>query len=351
MGRQEDTAAPGWTVADGERGARLAAFLRARAPDRPWSEIKRWIASGKVFVDDAVETSAGRALAPGATVRVRMAAPRPREPAREVRLVHDDAQVVVVDKPPGVMSVPYERRDGGTAMDLVREVWRRRGQRATETPLHIVHRIDKDTSGLLVFAKTRHAERALGLQFRAHTVERTYLCVAEGTVPSRRIESWLVRDRGDGLRGSSVRPGHGKRAVTTVRALQALRGATLCEVKLETGRTHQIRIHLAEAGHPIVGERVYVRDRDERGPAAIDRMWGPVRCSRFALRSSDAPTPRRRARYMPVRGFESPRLLLHAATLGFVHPTTAEPMRFESPVEAEMRRMIRALGGRVAELA
>jgi 23S rRNA pseudouridine1911/1915/1917 synthase len=119
------------------------------------------------------------------------------------------------------------------------------------------------------------------------------VCVAHGRVASRRIESYLVRDRGDGLRGSTTRPGQGKRSITHVEALRELRGATLCRVQLETGRTHQIRIHLAEAGHPLVGEPVYLRDY--RGSVLA-----------------------------------APRLLLHAATLGFEHPVTGARVELSS---------------------
>src|SRR5581483_3958808 len=104
-----------------------------------------------------------------------------------------------------------EEHDAATAMDLVREHWRRLGRQATKTPLHVVHRIDKDTSGLLVFAKTKLAEKALGDQFRSHSVERAYLCVVHGSLTDRRIESRLVEDRGDGLRGSTRELHRGKR--------------------------------------------------------------------------------------------------------------------------------------------
>jgi 23S rRNA pseudouridine1911/1915/1917 synthase len=170
-------------------------------------------------------------------------------------------------------------------MDLVRGAWRRMGKPATSVALHVVHRIDRATSGLLMFAKTKPAERGLAAQLRAHALTREYRCVAHGVVTPGRIESFLVADRGDGLRGSTTRTEQGKRAVTHVEVVRALRGATLCTVRLETGRTHQIRIHLAEAGHPLVGEEVYIRDYP--GPVIV-----------------------------------SPRLLLHAATLGFDHPIT-----------------------------
>ena len=193
-------------------------------------------------------------------------------------------------------------------MDLVRDAWRRQGRPATSTPLHVVHRIDKDTSGLLVFAKSKAAEVGLGAQFRAHAVARHYLCVAHGEVRAARVESFLVPDRGDGLRGSARAPNQGRRAITHVEPIQALRGATLCKVRLETGKTHQIRIHFAEAGHPLVGESVYVRDFEGEGGTFLS----------------------------------APRLMLHAATLGFAHPISGEPLRFERPPPAEMSDWIAA---------
>ncbi len=288
-----------FTVDAADAGKALAGFLRGRVAGKPWSEVKRWIATGKVFVDGAAVVDEGARVAAGQTVEVRMAAPRRAE--HSVRIVFEDAQLVVVDKPAGVSSVPYEAREQGTALDLVRDAWRRQGRPATAQALFVVHRIDKETSGLLAYAKTKGAERALATQFRAHTVERLYICVAHGEVRARRIESMLVPDRGDGLRGSTRRPGQGKRAVTHVEPVERLPRATLCHVRLETGKTHQIRIHLAEAGHPLVGEKVYVRD---------------------FLAAGNDPLP-------------APRLLLHAATLGFRHPTTGAPLAFEAPLPAD----------------
>jgi len=187
-------------------------------------------------------------------------------------------------------------------MDLIRGAWRRMGRRATETPLHVVHRIDKATSGLLMFAKSKRAEVGLAAQLRDHSCQRTYLCAAHGEVRPRTIESWLIADRGDGLRGSTGHSGQGKRAVTHVRVSERLRGATVCEVQLETGKTHQIRIHLSEAGHPLIGEEVYSKDFAERGGALMT----------------------------------APRLMLHAATLGFVHPITGDRLQFASEVPPEM---------------
>ncbi|HMF27521.1 MAG TPA: pseudouridine synthase, partial [Candidatus Cybelea sp.] len=174
--------------------------MRRRA-EASWETVRRWVRAGKVTIASVRETDPTRRLNKGDAVAVDPTARRVQPPPA-IRIVFEDSDVVVVDKPSGVSSVPYEERETGTAMDLVRATWKSSGRRGgSSQPLMIVHRIDKETSGLLVYAKNKRAERALGAQFRAHTVDRTYLCVAHGRVASRRIESELVRDRGDGLRG------------------------------------------------------------------------------------------------------------------------------------------------------
>jgi 23S rRNA pseudouridine1911/1915/1917 synthase len=157
----------------------------------------------------------------------------------------------------------------------------------------VVHRLDKDTSGVMLFARTLEAKKHLAQQFRVHSIGRRYVALVHGTfVGKRTLRSHLVEDRGDGLRGSA-RPGRreGQLAVTHVRAVTPLAGATLVSCELETGRTHQIRIHLAEAGYPIVGEAVYIRG------------YGGPR-------------------------LDAPRTMLHAAELTFEHPVSGEELSF-----------------------
>ena len=280
-----------------EAGSTLAALVRQHHKSLSWSRAQRLCENGQVLVDGAPQTDPAFRLCEGQEVRIEPTRPREREPGAVI--VFQDTHVVVVHKPVGVSSVPYEKGERGTEMSRIRDAWRRRGRRATGlAPLFVVHRIDKETSGLTIFARTKTAERSLARQFREHTVERTYIAVTHGTLRSQRIESRLVLDRGDGLRGSTRRPGEGKRAVTHVEAVERLVGATLCRVHLETGRTHQIRVHLAEAGHPIVGERVYIRDFVARGGKPI----------------------------------ASSRLLLHAATLAFEHPVTGGRVALTAPL-------------------
>ena len=294
-----------WTVAAEAAGATLAAVVKD-ASGEPWSVVKKWIATGKVLVGGAPVVAIDARMRGGEAVEVRLAAPTPRDPMREADIVHDDAHVIVINKPPEVSSVPYDDRETGTAMDLIRAAWRRMGRDATSTPLHVVHRIDKATSGLLMFAKSKRAEQGLAAQLRDHSCERMYLCVAHGTVRAQTITSQLVVDRGDGLRGSTSHAYQGKRAVTHVAVRERLRDATFCEIRLETGKTHQIRIHLAEAGHPLVGEEVYCRDFLAAGGVTL----------------------------------RTPRLMLHATTLGFIHPITGDRLRFERQPPAPMLEWI-----------
>ncbi len=296
----------------------LAAFLRLRLPGVPWRRAQAWVESGKVRVDGRVEPAPATRLAGGARVALDMAAPRPGPTGPQPRLVYTDQELVVIDKPAGVTSVPFEEGERGTALELARGALRRQGAPGTAAGLHVVHRLDRDTSGLMLFARTKRAERALQLALRAHVVERVYLCVAHGRGAGGRIASELAPDRGDGLRGTPRRPTRGgKPAITHVRAVAPLAGATLCAVRLETGRTHQIRIHLAERGHPLVGERVYIRD---------------------FLRAGQTPIP-------------SPRLLLHAAALAFAHPTRGDRLRFTSPLPPAFVDALVGLGGRPEDAA
>jgi 23S rRNA pseudouridine1911/1915/1917 synthase len=291
----------------------VAAALRAHWPGQSWNDVRALCSSGKISVKGERELNPARRLAGGETVAWSLTAPDPRRTATrpEFSIVCEDGHLIVIEKPEGVSSVPYERKERGTALDLIREAWRKQGKRATATPLYTVHRIDKDTSGLLCFAKTKLAERGLHQVFKQHLAEREYLAVAHGQVRPARIESRLIADRGDGLRGSTRRPNQGQHAVTHVEVIESLPAATLCRVRLETGRTHQIRIHLAEQGHPLVGETVYLRDHTRSGRALLP----------------------------------SHRLLLHAATLGFDHPVTGERLHFASKLppsfEAELQRLRR----------
>jgi 23S rRNA pseudouridine1911/1915/1917 synthase len=305
------------------RKVSLDAAVRARF-GVPWGRARRWIARGKVAVDGEVCTEPTAHVDEGAELVLTMNAPDPskrRTPLEEDRVLYVDTHLVVVNKPAGVSTVPYDEEERDTLDQRVRD-WlarleRRSGARGGVRPaLGVVHRIDKETSGVVVFTRTWLAKRALAQAFRAHALLRRYLAIAHGDVQTRVFRSHLVEDRGDGLRGSReaappsrrARLGEGQLAVTRVERVEGLRGATLVRAELETGRTHQIRIHLAEAGHPLVGERVYVKG------------YGGARIA-------------------------APRLMLHAEVLGFVHPVSGKSMRWEVEMPADMRGALKRLRG------
>lgn len=264
-------------------------------PELSWNQARALVDQGKVCVEGEVCRERTRWLE-GATVAVEpgRSTARKANPARDL-FVHVDSQVVVVNKPAGIATVPFENSERNSLDRLVQSELGRGGRSA---PLHVVHRLDKETSGVLVFARTDAALKHLKNQFRQHTTERRYVALAHGQVRHRTITSRLVPDRGDGLRGSTKNPSLGREATTHVRALRHFPNATEIECRLETGRTHQIRIHLSESGHPLLGERVYVRDFE--GPR-----------------------------------LDAPRVLLHAQELGFAHPTDERRLRFEVPPPAD----------------
>jgi 23S rRNA pseudouridine1911/1915/1917 synthase len=275
--------------------ARIDGFLRG-ALDLSWGKARALVETGKVFVDGQRVLESDAPVRDGQSVEVNESAPRPSAKVPDDLIVYVDAHVVVVRKPAGVSTVPFEGDEKGTLDELVRRALGRKfpSRGGSRPNLGVVHRLDKETSGLVVFTRTWLGKKSLSSQFRAHTVERRYLGIAHGVVPKRTITSTFVPNRGDGLRGSTSRGNEGQRAVTHVEPAEKLQGATLVSVRLETGRTHQIRIHLSEMGHPLLGERVYIRG-----------YRGPI--------------------------IPAPRVMLHATELGFIHPATERRMYWEEP--------------------
>ncbi len=281
---------------------RLDRAVKTFRPALSWGDARDLITRGKVTVNGVRATDPARAVDATNEITIAVAAPRIHKgplvpPFPKERVLHQDRHVIVVDKPAGLPSVPWG--DDPDALD-------RRVQELLGHPVHVVQRLDRDTTGAIMFALTQEAFGKLEHQLRVHSVHRRYLAIAHGDVQKQTIRSHIADDRGDGLRGSVHNARVGKEAITHVEPVESLRGATLVSCKLETGRTHQIRIHLAEQGHMLLGERGYVRDHQ-----------GPV--------------------------INAPRILLHAHELGFQHPTTEEAMRFVSPIPADMEEMLASL--------
>lgn len=314
-------------VAIPEAGHTLAKVLRSRLHGfmPSWKVVNSLIAGRRVKVGDTLCTDPARRLKPGELVTL-LDKPihRPRTATTDGLVIrHLDDHFVVVEKPAGVNSVRHpteldwtekHKKLDPTLQDLAQWAIGARLRRPARSlpPLRIVQRLDRETSGLLVFARTALAERGLGMQFRKHTVTRRYLAVVSGVMTDRTIRTELVRDRGDGRRGSTTLPGVGKSAVTHIRVEENLPGYTLLSCRLETGRTHQIRIHLSEAGHPISGDKVYHR----------------------RLNGTEVPDLS-----------NAPRLALHAIELGFEHPSNGAVLHWTMPLPPDLTKFLERLRG------
>jgi len=294
---------------DGERLDRAISFV-AHLSRR---DAAAAVTEGRVRLDGSVVTKVSRRVAPGAVLEVELAEPDPGpspEPAVDVTVLYADDAVIVVDKPAGLVVHPGAGHATGTLVNALLARFPDMMGRAWPDPARpgVVHRLDKGTSGVLMVARTPEAAGVLSAQLQVHSVERRYLALVWGSVVDARgvIDAPLGRSSADPTR-IAVRV-DGRRAVTTYEVVgrwASPHPTTLLRCALETGRTHQIRVHLAAIGHPVVGDGRY------RGAGAGRRV-------------SVAP------RLAPGRPF------LHAAVLGFDHPDTGARLRFESPLPADL---------------
>jgi len=304
----------------------IAAFLKHSLKGISWAESRAFIKAGQVKLGKRTILDSAFRLKADQEVTVspeKQTGSRKTNVFKEPKIIYLDEDIVVVDKPEGLTTIrhPFELEDYGDRSKylprtltqilpkLVSKKGGRKKRKGTPPPLKAVHRLDKETSGLLVFARNSKAASHLGKQFKEHTVRRKYLAIVCGEIFSGRLETLLARDRGDGMRGSH--PKVGKTAITHVKLLEVFGNYSLAECRLETGRTHQIRIHLAEMGHPICGEKVYIK--------------------RF-----------KRKKLLDKSGAK--RLTLHATTLGFQHPKTGKFLEFESPLPKELNQFIKNIG-------
>lgn len=311
-------------MTDADAGARLDQFVADRAPGVSRSQIRRGIAAGEVTVDGVAPSKAGVGLRAGQVV-VRSPPPA-REPvpgeAIPLSIVYEDDDIVVIDKPAGLVVHPAPGHDSGTLVNALVHHFEELAEvdDAPDRP-GIVHRIDKDTSGLLVIARSTAAMAGLQPQFADHTAHRRYRAVVYGPrlADAGTIETLFGRHPRDRKRFSG-RVSEGRRACTRWRVLARGEALAVVELALETGRTHQIRVHLSEHKHPIVADPIYGRPAPKHGGAgAVGRELAAAR--------------------------RMPRLALHAAELGFVHPTRGEAMRFASPDPADLAALIAAVTG------
>ena len=324
-------------------GETVLGALRKLAPGASWADLRSKLRKRFFMVDGGLCVDEGRRVREGTVIKW-MVQPIPAPPSEEnLKIVYCDRHVVVVEKPAGVTTLrhaeertwPTRRKQLQPTLDemisrvigkqeaakitgrkKVRTRTERELQRFEPAWIRAVHRLDRDTSGLMVFARTVPAEVELIRQFKNHSVKRSYFAIAQGQVGAMKIENFLTRDRGDGLRGSTKDEKSGERAVTHIEPKELLPEHTLVQCRLETGRTHQIRIHLSEAGHMLCGEKVY--NRPLGGKLIPDLS-------------------------------QAPRQMLHAVELGFIHPATKEELHFKSDLPNDMSRVLYRLRAASAE--
>jgi 23S rRNA pseudouridine1911/1915/1917 synthase len=284
--------------------------LSARALGWSRATVQSWIAEGRVLVDGAAVRASARAKA-GARVLVSPAPPPVSEAIPEdlpLSLLHVDDDIAVLMKPAGLVVHPAPGHPQGTLVNALRfHLQVRDGD-----PLRpgIVHRLDRDTSGVMVVARTESARERLIAQFKRHDIERAYVAIALGHPQAQRIETLHGRHPHDRKRFSG-RVSEGKRAVTMIEPLERLHGASLLRCTLETGRTHQIRMHLAELGHAVLADALYGKPSRDPKLRAAEQAIG--------------------------------RQALHAQVLGFVHPASGERVRFEVEPPADFARALSEL--------
>jgi 23S rRNA pseudouridine1911/1915/1917 synthase len=321
------------TVGEADAGMRLDAWLASAVADLSRSRAKALIAGGSVAIGGATIEEPKRPVKPGERVTIDLPAPEPAEPAAEaipLDVVYEDSDLIVIDKPAGLVVHPAAGNQTGTLVNaLIAHCGASLSGIGGVMRPGIVHRLDKDTSGLMVVAKTDRAHRSLAAQFADHgrtgPLERGYLALVWGTPPRQEatIDVPLGRSTRNREKIEVKRGGDGREALTHYRIAERygpagkVPVASLLECRLETGRTHQIRVHLAAIGHPVIGDRVYG--------------------SGFATKPALLPEPARSL----AAAF--PRQALHAYLLGFRHPANGEEMRFESPLPADIAALSEAL--------
>ncbi len=309
-------------VSEAEAGQRLDRILAERWSDCSRNRLQKAFAAGGVAVDGRARPKSFRPPA-GADVSVRLPEPEALAACPEdipLAIVFEDEHLLVIDKPADLVVHPAPGHPRGTLINAL--LHRGRGLAATGDPLRpgVVHRLDRGTSGLLVVARTAMAHQALAAQLRARTLGRDYLALSWGAwpAPAGQLRGDVGRHPRDRRRMAVVETG-GREAVTDYDVVEDLAFVQLCRARLQTGRTHQIRVHFAHHGHPIVGDPLYGDDRRALNTRAVDR----AAASRL------------------VRN--APRQLLHAAVLRLVHPVDGRVLTFRSPVPADFAAALAAL--------
>jgi len=305
-------------VEGSEAGVRLDAWIARKLPELSRARVQALIAADAVRLDGRPARPSAR-LRGGEEVTVALPDPVAATPAPEdvpLSIVYEDARLLVLDKPAGMTVHPGAGRLSGTLVNaLLHHVRDLSGVGGVLRP-GIVHRLDRGTSGLMVVAKDDETHRALSAQFASREVEKEYLAIVHGVPRARQgtIEVAIGRDPVH-RKKMSVRAPRGRAARSAYTVVEALDGAALLRVRIHTGRTHQIRVHLASLGHPVAGDATYggTRTPSSRSPAARAALDGLARPA------------------------------LHAARLAFTHPASGDRLQFESPLPADLRDVLERL--------
>jgi len=298
-----------WVPAS-QAGSRLDRFLQTQLPDHSRTRIQQWIREGRVRVNGAAAPQAQR-LKGGERIEVEPVLPPLLKAVPEdipLRVLYEDEDLIAVDKPAGMIVHAGAGRHSGTLVNALLYRYGRLSEAGGELRPGIVHRLDRQTSGVILVARNDRAHRSLAAQFAARKVEKLYLALVHGEIRQEQgsIEAPITRDPARRIR-MSARLGRGRAALTEYRVLRRYPGFTLLEVRIRTGRTHQIRAHLASLGHPVTGDRLYGAPRRVEGLPLLDRHF------------------------------------LHARRVGFLHPSTGQPLAIESPLPEELADWLEAL--------
>ncbi|CAM8654402.1 RluA family pseudouridine synthase [Sphingobium cupriresistens] len=304
-------------IGEAQQGWRLDRALADLLPDLSRERLKGLIGEGQVQSANVGKISVSMKVAAGQMFIITLPPPVPLDTVAQdipLTIVHEDADLIVIDKPAGLVVHPAAGNLDGTLVNALLHHCEGRlsGIGGFARP-GIVHRIDKDTSGLLVVAKSDKAHEGLARQFKDHSIDRLYAAIVY-SVPNPAagtVDTWIGRSDADRKKMAVHREGRGKHAVTHYRTTQRLRDAALVECKLETGRTHQVRVHMHHIGHPLIGDPVYGRER--KGFKSI----------------------------LETLGFK--RQALHAKSLGFIHPVTSERLMFQSALPTDMQELLSQL--------
>ncbi len=277
----------------------LMAFLASVMPQASRTKLKSLLTKRVVFVDNVITTQYNFPLQPGMKVQISRDKHTHEFHSNLLKIVYEDAYLIVIDKRPGLLSVSTERQKERTACTILNEYLRRKDRR---NRVYIVHRLDRDTSGLMMFAKDEKTQRTLRDNWHELVFDRRYVAVVAGNMERDQgtVRSWLT-DRTLYVHSSPVDDG-GKESITHYRTIRRANGYSLMELNLETGRKNQIRVHMQDLGHPVVGDGRYgLEDVNPLG-----------------------------------------RLALHAFKLCFHHPVTGMDMHFETPYPAEFKKLVSA---------